>query len=65
ILRAPSLTRMQIEILSPSRVKEHQSGFPQTRQGLRRLTRPKMFEEADVGMARRCQPRYFRTRAAR
>src|SRR5262249_7278074 len=38
--------------------------FPQIRQGLRRLTRQKMFE-VDVGMARRCQPRYFRTREAR
>jgi hypothetical protein len=35
---------------SPSRVKEHQSGFPQIRQGLRLLTRQKMFE-VDVGMA--------------
>jgi hypothetical protein len=35
---------------SPSRVKEHQSGFPQIRQGLRRLTRQKTLE-VDVGMA--------------
>jgi hypothetical protein len=28
----------------------HQSGFPQIRQGLRRLTRQKTFE-SDVGMA--------------
>jgi len=39
---------MQIEMDS-SRTKLHQSGFPQTRQGLRRLTRQKMFE-ADVCM---------------
>jgi hypothetical protein len=39
---------------SPSRVKAHQSGFPQIRQGLRRLTRPKTFE-VDDGMTRRCQ----------
>jgi hypothetical protein len=32
------------------RVKEHQSGFPQIRQGLRRLTRQKTFE-VDVRMA--------------
>jgi hypothetical protein len=36
-----------------------QSGFPQIRQGLRRLTRQKMFD-VDVGMARSCPPRYFR-----
>jgi hypothetical protein len=35
---------------SPSRVKEHQSGFPQIRQGLRRLTQHKIFE-VDVRMA--------------
>jgi len=29
------------------RVKEHQSGFPQIRQGLRRLTRPKTYEFDD------------------
>src|SRR6266545_6424762 len=61
ILRAPSLTRMQIEMRSPSRTKEHQSGFPQSLQGLRRLTRPKTFE-VDVGMARRCPPQYFRSK---
>jgi hypothetical protein len=43
---------------SPSRTKEHQSGFPQIRQGLRRLTRPKTFE-VDVGMTRRCQQLCF------
>jgi hypothetical protein len=32
------------------RVKEHQSGFPQIRQGLRLLTRQKTLE-VDVGMA--------------
>src|SRR5215813_5878617 len=58
IFRAPSLTRIHIEIRSPLRVKEHQSGFPQIRQGLRRLTRQKTFE-ADVGMARRCRPLCF------
>jgi hypothetical protein len=42
--------RIQIEMRSPLRVKEHQSGFPQIRQGLRRLTRPKTLEVA-VGMA--------------
>jgi hypothetical protein len=42
--------RIQIEMRSSYRMKEHQSGFPQIRQGLRRLTRQKMFE-ADVGMA--------------
>jgi hypothetical protein len=31
------------------RTKEHQSGFPHIRQGLRRLTRQKMFE-VEVGM---------------
>jgi hypothetical protein len=31
-------------------MKEHQSGFPHIRQGLRRLTRQKMFEDND-GMA--------------
>jgi hypothetical protein len=51
---------MQIEIRSPSRTNTHQSGFPQIRQGLRRLTRQKIFE-VDVGMAHCCQPRYFRT----
>jgi hypothetical protein len=55
---------MQIEIRSPSRTKERQSGFPQILQGLRRLTRPKTFE-VDVGMARRCQPRYFRPEETR
>ncbi|HEY8461369.1 MAG TPA: hypothetical protein VIM99_13360 [Blastocatellia bacterium] len=55
---------MQIEILSPSRTKEHQSGFPQILQGLRRLTRLKTFE-VDVGMARRRQPRYFRPEETR
>jgi hypothetical protein len=35
---------------SPSRTNTHQSGFPQIRQGLRLLTRPKTFE-VDVGMA--------------
>jgi hypothetical protein len=35
---------------SPLRTNEHQSGFPQIRQGLRRLTRQKMFE-VDDGMA--------------
>src|SRR5262245_19504391 len=50
IFRAPSLTRIHIEIRSPLRVKEHQSGFPQIRQGLRRLTRLKTFE-FDVVMA--------------
>jgi hypothetical protein len=35
---------------SPSRVKEHQSGFPQIRQGLRLLTRQKTLE-VDVDMA--------------
>jgi hypothetical protein len=42
--------RIHIEIRSPLRVKERQSGFPQIRQGLRRLTRQKAFE-FDVGMA--------------
>src|SRR5215475_12965730 len=64
ILCAPSLTRKQIEIRSPSRTKEHQSGFPQILQGLRRLTRPKMFE-VNVGIAPRCQPRYFRPEETR
>ena len=50
ILRAPSLTRIQIEMRSPSRTYERQSGFPQIRQGLRLLTRQKTFE-FDVGMA--------------
>jgi hypothetical protein len=50
---------MHIEMRSPSRTNTHQSGFPQIRQGLRRLTRQKMFE-VDVGMAHCCQPRYFR-----
>jgi hypothetical protein len=36
--------------MDPSWTKEHQSGFPQIRQGLRRLTRQKMFE-VDIGMA--------------
>jgi hypothetical protein len=58
ILRAPSLTRIHIEMRSPSRVKERQSGFPQILQGLRRLTWPKMFE-FDVGMTRRYQPLCF------
>jgi len=49
---------MQIEIRSPSRTKEHQSGFPQILQGLRRLTRPKTYD-VDVSMASSCQPRYF------
>jgi hypothetical protein len=35
---------------SPLRVKEHQSGFPQIRQGLRLLTRQKTLE-VDVRMA--------------
>jgi hypothetical protein len=39
-----------MEMRSPSRTYEHQSGFPQIRQGLRRLTRQKTFE-FDVGMA--------------
>jgi hypothetical protein len=39
-----------METRSPSRTYTHQSGFPQIRQGLRRLTRQKMFE-VDVGMA--------------
>src|SRR5262245_21981583 len=64
ILRAPSLTRIHIEMRSPSRTNTRQSGFPQIRQGLRRLTRPKTFE-VDVGMTRRCPPRYFRTEEAR
>jgi hypothetical protein len=42
--------RIQIEMRSSPRTKAHQSGFPQTRQGLRRLTRQKMFE-VEVGMA--------------
>jgi hypothetical protein len=50
IFRAPSLTRIQIEMRSSHRKKAHQSGFPQIRQGLRRLTRPKMVEVV-VGMA--------------
>src|SRR5215510_15338608 len=50
ISRAPSLTRIHIEIRSPLRVKEHQSGFPQIWQGLRLLTRQKTFE-VDVVMA--------------
>src|SRR5215813_10432 len=50
ILCAPSLTRMHIEMRSPSRTNTHQSGFPQIRQGLRRLTRPKALE-VDVGIA--------------
>src|SRR5215471_6268919 len=49
IFRAPSLTRIQIEILS-SRKKEHQSGFPHIKQGRRRLTRRKIVE-VDVDMA--------------
>src|SRR5262249_2904864 len=64
ILRAPSLTPIQIEMRSPPRTKERQSCFPQILQGLRRLTRPKTFE-VDVGMARRCQPRYFQTEETR
>src|SRR5215813_11372297 len=63
ILRAPSLTRIQTEMRSPSRKYEHQSGFPQIRQGLRRLTRQKTFE-VDDGM-HRCQPPYFRTEETR
>src|SRR5262249_60147704 len=59
ILPPPSLTRIQTEMRSPSRKYEHQSGFPQIRQGLRRLTRQKTFE-VDEGM-HRCQPPYFRT----
>jgi hypothetical protein len=44
---------------SSPRKKAHQSGFPQIRQGLRRLTRPKMVE-VDSGMALGCHPlRYF------
>jgi hypothetical protein len=50
---------MHIEVRSPSRTNERQSGFPQILQDLRRLTRPKTFE-VDVGMTRRCQPPYFR-----
>jgi hypothetical protein len=44
---------------SSPRKKAHQSAFPQIRQGLRRLTRPKMVE-VDSGMALGCHPlRYF------
>src|SRR6266542_1322123 len=50
IFRAPSLTRIQIEMRSPLREYKHQSGFPQILQGLRRLTRQKMYE-VDDGMA--------------
>src|SRR5262249_17316556 len=64
ILRAPSLTPIQIERRSPPRRKEGQSCFPQILQGLGGLTRPKTFE-VDVGMARRCQPRYFQTEETR
>src|SRR5262249_13698173 len=49
IFHAPSLTRIQIEILS-SRKKERQSGFPQIKQGRARLTRRKMVE-VDIDLA--------------
>jgi hypothetical protein len=40
ILMAPALTLIHIEMIS-SRVKTHQSHFPHTAQGRRRLTRTK------------------------
>ena len=43
--------RIHIEIRSPLRVKEHQSGFPQIRQGLRRLRKLKKDEALESATA--------------